>query len=903
MMSGTSATSSSSSSFFRRFLAAAFLFAITIVAIVWIVLESGALSDQRRGLVSDILTDQIGQNVRFTGDIRVRLGLSTKVWIEDVAVQSRGMSKVDVLQIDEVRFELDTWELIQQRIDWDNFILSGANFLFVKETDGRTSWKSSEPTPENDAGGGKTKAGLLELLRDRNVEIADSSLTLDFQDSGFFFSFNLEDFAIAQEMEGRLTLVDGNGKLNGQDVSVEGAFPAESEFSANLQVGGTASKISGTPLAGSDGREFDARLTTEFTSIGDFQQAIGLERTSEGQGSLQADLKGFAGGIAIQALEISVENEDGRHLRIEGDIDNLFHLQGTDLAVSVTFQNPVTLFQPGQRAFEVSLEQISAEISGDPESFELKNIAVKTNAINPSFKKIGPMEIGKLFRTEEGEISLSGIRLAVGNAENPYLTVDGEIGDALELKQIALKAHLDIEATELFPFISFEDEKALGRVIGDLMLSDKTGALSLDNLTLHTAETDLWDTTVNVVISDLEKLGDVKTDIGLALKKPAVLLGLLGLKTSMADPISFTWSTQKAGEEQVDMNATLKFARTDVEAKMTAGFRGYKPTLDGDFSGQSVHILDIRRLLDLGKTLAGFVVDPYSNRTAKPLVITREAKPLVVAREAKPLVLGNPKDVLRIDRLLNDAEVHIGIDIGKIFGVSALNKVNAVLKIDEGIARLEPITISVVGGTAKAAISSNLIDKPSRLTANGQLRAVGLETLMKLANSDLDAQGSISGPFNLSFDIKQMSNLLGSTSGTTRLSLTDGRIATSLLNLAGLGVIPWLFSKELQRGYTEITCAIVPIVLSRGIVSLDNTVIETPSVQVLVNGQINLLNETLFIRAIPRPLNQANARSPFPVTISGPLSSPKVSIERDDDSGENTVGIPHHEAAGLPGCR
>jgi len=884
-MSGTSATSS----FFRRFLAGVFLFAITILAIVWIVLESGALSDQRRGLVSDILTDQIGQNVRFTGDIRVRLGLSTKVWIEDVAVQSRGMSKVDVLQIDEVRFELDTWELIQQRIDWDNFILSGANFLFVKETDGRTSWKSSEPTAENDAGGGKTKAGLLELLRDRNVEIADSSITLDFQDSGFFFSFNVEDFAIAQEIEGRLTLVDGNGKLNGQDVSVEGAFPAESEFSANLQVGRTASKISGTPLAGSDGREFDARLTTEFASIGDFQRAIGLKRTSEGQGSMQADLKGFAGGIAIQALEISVENEDGRHLRIEGGIDNLFHLQGTDLAVSVTFQNPVTLFQPGQRAFEVSLEQISAEISGEPERFELKNIAVKTNAINPKLKKIGPMEVGKLFRTEEGEISLSGIRLAAGNAENPYLTVDGEIGDALELKQIALKAHLDIEATELFPFMSFENENALGRVTGDLLVSDKSGALSLDKLTLNTSETDLWNTSVSVAVSDLERLGEVKTDVVLVFRKPATLLGLFGLETSVTDPISVTWSTQKAAEAQLDIKASLEFARTGFETEMTAGFRGYKPTLDGDFLGQSVHISDIRRLLDLGKSLAGLVEDPYSNRTAKPLVITREAKPLVIAREAKPLVLGTPKDVFRMDRLLKDAEVHIGIDIGKILGVPALSKVNAVLKIDQGMAHLEPIIVSVVGGTATAAISSNLIDKPSRLTANGQLRGVGLETLMKLANSDLDAQGSISGPFSLSFDIKQMSNRLRSTSGTTRLSLTDGRIATSLLNLAGLGVIPWLFSKELQVGYTEITCAIVPIVLSRGIVSLDNTVIETPSVQVLVNGQINILNETLFIRAIPRPLNRADARSPFPVTISGPLSSPNVSVERGNDSGQGTA--------------
>ncbi|MGB5170860.1 MAG: hypothetical protein WBN69_05475, partial [Eudoraea sp.] len=688
------------SSVLRRILAGAFLLAITLVAIGWVVLESGVFSDQRREFASDILTDQIGQNVLVSGDVRIGLGLKTKVWIEDVAVQSRGMSEVDVLHVDEVSFELDTWELIQRHIDWNNFILSGADIIFLKKMDGHTSWKLSGTPSGKDADGGRTQDGLLELLRDRNVKIADSSLTLDFQDSGFFFKYDLENFEITQEEEGRLTLVDGRGTLNGQDVSVKGSFPEESKFTANLQVGGTDSKVSGTPLAGSGGREYEARVMTEFSSIGDLQQAIGLKRTSEGQGSLQADLKGSVGEIAVQALKISVDTEDGRQLRIDGGIDSLFRLQGTNLATSVTFKNPVTLFQPGQRRFEVSLEQISAEISGTPESFELTNISVKTNAFNPKLKKIGPMQVGKLFLTEEGEISLSGIRLAAGNAENPYLTVEGEVGNALELKQIAVKAHLNTEATELFPFVTFEDEKALGRVIGDLMLSDKTGALSLDNLTLHTAETDLWDTSVSVVISNLEQLGDVKTDIGLALKKPAALLGLLGLKTSMADPISFTWSTQKAGEEQLDMNATLKFARTDVEAKMTAGFPGNKPALDGDISGNSVHISDIRSLAGLGKSLASLVEPPYANRTAKPLVITREAKPLVLAREAKPLVLGNRKDVFRMDRLLNDAEVQIGIDIGNILGVPALTKVNAVLKINEGMARLEPIVVSAVGGTA-----------------------------------------------------------------------------------------------------------------------------------------------------------------------------------------------------------
>ncbi len=63
----------------------------------------------------------------------------------------------------------------------------------------------------------------------------------------------------------------------GDELFAGGVVRAGPAFNTNLQVGNTNSTISGSPEAGSGGLEHDAKLTTQFTSLGDFQEAIRLK--------------------------------------------------------------------------------------------------------------------------------------------------------------------------------------------------------------------------------------------------------------------------------------------------------------------------------------------------------------------------------------------------------------------------------------------------------------------------------------------------------------------------------------------------------------------------------------------------------------------------------------------------
>ena len=97
--------------------------------------------------------------------------------------------------------------------------------------------------------------------------------------------------------------------------------------------------------------------------------------------------------------------------------------------------------------------------------------------------------------------------------------------------------------------------------------------------------------------------------------------------------------------------------------------------------------------------------------------------------------------------------------------------------------------------------------------------------------------------------------------------------------LAGLGVLPWLFSPELQKGYTDIVCIVAPMRISGGKVTSHRIVAETGAVQLVAAGEINWRRGSISLRAEPRPVGKPLHRSAWPVVVSGALSDPKFQIQ------------------------
>jgi hypothetical protein len=115
-------------------------------------------------------------------------------------------------------------------------------------------------------------------------------------------------------------------------------------------------------------------------------------------------------------------------------------------------------------------------------------------------------------------------------------------------------------------------------------------------------------------------------------------------------------------------------------------------------------------------------------------------------------------------------------------------------------------------------------------------------------------------------------------SGEATVEMKNGRVSSSLIDLAGLGVLPWLFSAEMRRGYTDIVCMRAPLKISQGRVSTNAAVLETRRVQLVGSGSVDFRRDYVSFRADPRPVGQPLARSAWPFQVSGPLSAPTVKV-------------------------
>ena len=85
-----------------------------------------------------------------------------------------------------------------------------------------------------------------------------------------------------------------------------------------------------------------------------------------------------------------------------------------------------------------------------------------------------------------------------------------------------------------------------------------------------------------------------------------------------------------------------------------------------------------------------------------------------------------------------------------------------------------------------------------------------------------------------------------------------------------------------EKGRKEnavIVCLRAPLNVSNGRFTLKNGVVETPKVQLVVQGDVNLRNDSLDISGQPRRIGKPLSRSPWPFTIKGSIKDPKVKVK------------------------
>ncbi len=474
---------------------------------------------------------------------------------------------------------------------------------------------------------------------------------------------------------------------------------------------------------------------------------------------------------------------------------------------------------------------------------------METNAFDADLQKIGPISVEKVVRDDAGRIGLKGVKVLAGPAEKPFFELSGDMSDALNLSGFELDGRLDIDTATVLGFERDKEASELGRLQGEISLSDKDGAPGLEKLEAKVIDSKLIALDVSLAIHDLSHLEKIAFQVDLDIPKFQRFAQALGAKVHKIGPVKFKGRLAGGGLKLLADGKAL-FGKTAISGKLEGSLRDAGMKMSGDLSTPLLHVQDIRNIFDLNKLIAA------------------------QARDAMP----DHKD---LGRLRGSMQVDLGLKAAKIADAGKrVSKLDARLKYNDRVVRLDPFKVRYLGGQVSSTLNINLKQDVPRIKIRGSMSDWPIGRTLKQMGAGGALTGSVRMNYDLSTSGSKPDGWLKSLNGKASIYLRNGTVGTNLIDLSGLSLPGWLFSKSSSGGVTKLICAVAPIIFKNGRGSVNPLVFETKNVQIVGGGSIDFRKGVINLKATPHAKRPEIAGVATPFTITGKLSNPKIKLEK-----------------------
>jgi uncharacterized protein involved in outer membrane biogenesis len=198
------------------------------------------------------------------------------------------------------------------------------------------------------------------------------------------------------------------------------------------------------------------------------------------------------------------------------------------------------------------------------------------------------------------------------------------------------------------------------------------------------------------------------------------------------------------------------------------------------------------------------------------------------------------------------------------------------LKVDNGLMTINPLNFAVAGGNIVGSVMINGREEIPSAEAKIDLKRLQLKKLFPKMELTHGSAGLIGGATNIKAHGKSVGGLLGSADGRFSLIMSGGQISNMMLEIIGLDageVIKFLFTGDKN---VPVRCAVIDFGIKKGIMATETFVIDTTDTNILGEGQLSLLEETLQMKLSPEPKDFSILSLRTPVHITGTLKHPKV---------------------------
>ena len=556
-------------------------------------------------------------------------------------------------------------------------------------------------------------------------------------------------------------------------------------------------------------------------------------------------------------VERQVTDKTGREFVIRGDLDVRLSINPLISAEEISLANAEwgteqPMLDIDRASFRISLwDLILGDIVLPEVSISRPKILLEKSAdgkrnwdLKKPEEETEPPKIGKLA-LDDGKLIFRDPKTKT----DVHVTIfTDSAGDVREMP-------LNVSAAGTYADLSFTAQ-ALG---GQLMsLTDKTAPYPIK----ARAEIGTTRATAEGTITGLQELASMDLKLNIYGDDLSALYPIVGIVFLPSPPyeISGNLTHQKTEWSMKGFSGTV--GNSDMGGDLIFDTGGARPILRGDVVSKVLDLNDLRGIIGARKA-----PQPQDSPEEK-----QEKKESIEAQKDRLL----PDQEFRVDRLrAMDADV-------KFTGESIRNKdlpvehLHTHLKVDNGLMTIDPLIFGAAGGNIVGSVTINGREDIPSAEARIDVKRLQLPRLLPKVELTHGSAGLMGGAARVKAHGKSVGGLLGSADGRFSLIMSGGQISNMLLEIIGLDageIIKSLFAGDKN---VPIRCAVLDFGIKNGIMATETFVIDTTDTNILGEGQISMLEETIEMKLSPEPKDMSILSLRTPVHIAGTFKHPKA---------------------------
>ncbi len=269
--------------------------------------------------------------------------------------------------------------------------------------------------------------------------------------------------------------------------------------------------------------------------------------------------------------------------------------------------------------------------------------------------------------------------------------------------------------------------------------------------------------------------------------------------------------------------------------------------------------------------LAGFLGAPPS--TGGEETANAQQKKQAAQRAASPRLLPDtPYDLAKLNAM--DADVRWRAQKIHAPKLPMIDDMDAHLRLDAGLLRLEPLNFGVAGGDVRSTIRMDARSEPIDTRAQITVRGVELPRLFAQSELAQGAIGRIGGDMRLHGRGNSVAAILGSADGEVALGMGRGRISNLIMELAGLDIAESLKFLLTDDRQVPIRCAFADFGVQDGVMTSRALAFDSTDTIIVGEGTVDLGDESLDLLLRPRPKDRSILSLRSPLRVGGTFKDP-----------------------------